>query len=181
MHKDLIYTTKIPEGVDVKLDGKTLIVKGERGENKRSFHYPKVDLKVEDDEVSLSCKSATKNEKSIMGVFSAHINNMLRGVKEGFIYKLKICSGHFPMNAEVKGNKVIISNFLGEKKPRTAKIIENVKVSVDGDLIIVEGYNKESTGQTSANIEKSTNISNRDKRVFQDGIFMIDKGGKLIH
>ncbi len=181
MHKDLTYNMEIPEGVDVKLDGKTLIIKGERGENKRSFHYPKVELKIEGNNIILSCKSATKNEKSIMGVFSAHITNMLKGVKEGFVYKLKICSGHFPMSVDVKGNKIIISNFLGEKKPRTAKIMNGVSVSVDGDLIIVEGYNKESAGQTSANVERSTNITNRDKRVFQDGIFMIDKGGKLIH
>ena len=181
MHKDLIYTVEIPEGVKVKLDGKTLIVNGKRGENKRSFHYPKVGLKIEGDNIVLSCESATKNEKSIMGVFSAHITNMLKGVKDGFTYKLKICSGHFPMSVEVKGNKMIISNFLGEKKPRTAKIMDGVRVNIDGDLIVVDGYNKEFVGQTSANIEKSTNISNRDKRVFQDGIFMIDKGGKLIH
>src|SRR3989338_2182101 len=115
MHKDLIYTVEIPEGVKVKLDGKTLIVNGKRGENKRSFHYPKVGLKIEGDNIVLSCESATKSEKSIMGVFSAHITNMLKGVKDGFTYKLKICSGHFPMSAEVKGNKIIISNFLGEK------------------------------------------------------------------
>lgn len=181
MHKDLIYTTEIPEGVEVKLEGKTLFVKGEKGENRRAFHYPKVELKIEENKISVSSKSATKNEKSIMGVFSAHIGNMLKGVKEGFVYKLKICSGHFPMSVEIKDNKMIITNFLGEKKPRTAKIMEGVSINVSGDIITVEGHNKELAGQTSANIEKSTKISNRDRRIFQDGIFMIDKGGKLIH
>ena len=103
MKKELKYDAEILEGVEVKLEGKTLIVKGVKGENKRTFHYPGVDIKIEDNKVILHCKRATKKEKSMMGVFLAHVNNMIRGVKEWFVYKLKVCSGHFPMNVEISG------------------------------------------------------------------------------
>ena len=180
MKKELTYFVDIPEGVNVTIERKTVIVKGGRGENKRLFHYPGVQITLENNKVVLHCDNASKKEKSMMGVFSSHISNMIKGVKQGFIYKLKICSGHFPINVEVKENAILISNFLGEKKPRIAKIMKGVNANIDGDIITLEGYDKELTGQSGANIEKATAISKRDRRVFQDGIFLIDKGGKII-
>lgn len=180
MKKELIYNVEIPEGVEVLIDKKLLTTKGEKGENTRKFHYPGIELKKEEKNVILGCKISTKREKSIMGVFRAHIRNMLKGVKEGFSYKLKICSGHFPMTVEAKENQIIINNFLGEKKPRIAKILDGVNVNIEGDIISVEGHNKEATGQTAANIEKITRISNRDRRIFQDGIYIVEKDGKII-
>ena len=177
MKKELIYVAEIPEGVEVTLDGKKLFAKGEKGENERIFHYPGIEMKIEDKKVILSCSLATKKEKSMMGSFISHIRNMIQGVNEGFIYKLKICSGHFPMNVETKGKEVFISNFLGEKKDRVAKILDNVTVKVDGNIITVNSCNVESAGQSAANIEKATKIKGRDKRIFQDGVFIIEKAG----
>ena len=61
-----------------------------------------------------------------------------------------------------------------------AKLREGVTASLNGDIIIVEGNNKESAGQSGANIENATRISKRDRRIFQDGIFLTDKGGRII-
>ena len=58
------------------------------------------------------------------------------------------------------------------------KIKEGVKVAVEGDKVKVEGTDKELVGQTAANIETLTKIKGRDRRIFQDGIFIINKGGK---
>jgi len=77
------------------------------------------------------------------------------------------------MKVTVDENQVTIGNFLGEKIPRRAKILEDVKVTLDKDFLIVEGLNKEKAGQTAANIEKATRITKRDRRIFQDGIYMI--------
>ncbi len=111
----------------------------------------------------------------MIGTTRAHINNMITGVTEGFTYHMKIVFAHFPMNVKVNGNKVNIDNFLGERHPRTAKIVGSAKVNVKGDEVTVTGINKEDVGQTVANLEQATKIKGRDPRVFQDGIYLIDK------
>ena len=53
-------------------------------------------------------------------------------------------------------------------------------MKVKGQEIIVEGIDKEATGQTAANIEQATRITKWDRRVFQDGIYIVEKAGKPI-
>jgi len=75
-----------------------------------------------------------------------------------------------------EGDAVSVSNFLGERKPRMAKIVEGVNVEIRGKEITVSGINREAVGQTAANIEQTTRIKGYDPRVFQDGIYLVDKG-----
>jgi len=75
--------------------------------------------------LSISSKNATKRQSRMIGTITAHLTNMVKGVKDGFEYKLEICNVHFPMNVKVVGSKVIIKSFLGEKTPRVAKIISS--------------------------------------------------------
>ena len=103
---------------------------------------------------------------------------MIRGVNEGFTYELKICSGHFPMTVKKEGEEVVISNFLGEKIPRKSKIIQGVDLEVKGDMIIVKSPDREKAGQTAANLEKATFIKKRDRRIFQDGCYIVSKPTK---
>ena len=105
---------------------------------------------------------------------------MIKGVSEGHIYKLKICSGHFPMNTAVNGNKFVVNNFLGEKTPRELDIKEGASVKIEGDIVIVEGIDKELVSQTAASIEILTKVKGKDKRIFQDGIYITEKDGKEI-
>ena len=164
----------IPEGVDVTI-GDNVTVKGPQGEISRKFTYPNISMKKEDDKIVLETSFPKKKDKSMIGTTRAHINNMITGVTEGFTYHMKIVFAHFPMNVKVSGNKVNIDNFLGERHPRTAKIVGSAKVNVKGDEVTVTGINKEDVGQTMANLEQATKIKGRDPRVFQDGIYLIDK------
>ena len=113
----------------------------------------------------------------MLKTFESHLKNMIRGVSERFVYKLRVCSSHFPMTVTKENNKITVKNFLGEKIPRTAKIIEDAEVEIKGFDIVVTSINKEKAGQTAANIERSTRLTNKDRRKFQDGIFIIEKAG----
>jgi large subunit ribosomal protein L6 len=101
---------------------------------------------------------------------------MIKGVTEGFEYGMKIVYSHFPMKTTVKKDGFIIENFLGEAAPRKAKIVGETKVQISGDEVTVKGLNKEEVGQTAANIELATYIKHYDPRVFQDGIYIVNKG-----
>jgi len=171
---------EIPEGVTVEIEGNLLKAKGPKGENERCFAHPKIDMSKDDKSVILKSKKPTKREKTMIYTFVAHVKNILKGVAEGFVYKMKICSSHFPMTVTVENEEVVIKNFLGEKIPRRAKIIQGVDVKIEGDIILLEGVDKETTSQTATRIEQATRITNRDRRVFQDGCFITEKAGKAI-
>lgn len=171
---------EIPEKVQVELDVHTLKVKGEKGEVQRKVVLPNINVKLEDKTIIFTSKYTTKNEKRIVNTYKAHIKNMFKGVTEGYRYLLKICSGHFPMTVEIQNKELIVKNFFGEKVARKAKILDNVEVKINREEVTVEGIDKEATGQTAANIERATKIRNRDKRIFQDGIWIIKKAGRPI-
>lgn len=128
----------------------------------------------------MKTKRRQKKEKKIINTTASHIKNMIKGVQEGFEYKLKICISHFPISVEIEKGEAIIKNFLGEKIPRKVKIPPNADVKVERDIITVSSSDKEAAGQAAANLERSTKIKNRDRRVFQDGLFIINKAGKKI-
>jgi len=178
--KELQQKIEIPSGIEVLIEGTTVKTKGPKGENHRFFHYPKIKISKQDNKILLIAKNPTKREKTMMGTIKSHIKNLIRGVEKGFIYKLKICSGHFPMKVTIDKNHILINNFLGEKVPRKAKILAGVQVKVDGDEITLEGIDKELVSQSSANVELATRITNRDRRIFQDGCFITSKAGKEI-
>ena len=164
----------IPEDVNVTIDGE-VTVKGPKGELSRKFNHSEISMAVEEGKVVLEVKFPKKKDKAMIGTVKAHINNMIRGVTEGFTYRMKIVYAHFPMSVKVAGDKVLIENFLGERHPRTAKIVGDTKVQVKGDEVEVTGINKEHVGQTMANLEQATKIKGRDPRVFQDGIYLVSK------
>ena len=171
---------EIPEGITISYENGIYTVKGPKGEVQKKMLHPKIKVTTDATSILLNVVKATKRELKIVNTYRAHIKNLFKGVTEGHLYKLKICSGHFPMNVSIKGNHFEIKNFIGEKVPRTLKIKEGATVKIDGDAVVVEGIDKELTSQTAASIEQLTRRPGFDTRVFQDGIFITDKDGKLI-
>ncbi len=178
MKKEIIQKIEIPEEVNADIQENRLIVKGEKGENQREFNVRGLDFQKKDNFLIIGNKKATKKEKKRINTITSHIKNMLKGVEKGFEYQLKICSSHFPITVDIQEKEAIIKNFLGEKISRKVKIPSNVEVNINGDLITINSNNKESAGQAAANFERATKIKNRDRRVFQDGIFIINKAGR---
>jgi len=173
MKKEII----IPENITVEVQNKTVKIKGEKGELEKTFKYF-FDIKIEkkDNKILISSTSERRKVKAMLGTIIAHIKNMINGVTKGYEYKLAIVYSHFPMNVKVEGNKILITNFLGEKKPRASKIVGDTKIEIKGQEIIVSGVNKEDTGQTAANMETACRLNKYDRRIFQDGIFIKEKG-----
>jgi len=171
---------EIPEGIQVKLEEGVFEVSGEKGTIKKKMLNPKIKIEIKDKTILFNVKKATQREKKLINTYKAHLKNLFKGAKEGYVYKLRICSSHFPMNVSIKNNEFIIKNFIGEKTPRKLKLKQGVDVKVDGTEVIVEGTDKELTGQTAADIENLTRRSGYDKRIFQDGIYIVEKTGKAV-
>ena len=158
----------VPEDVTVTVEANNdVTVKGNGGEIKRNFNHNNITVTKDDENVTIFVAFPNKKDKAMVGTIKSHISNMIYGVKHGFTYKMKIVYAHFPMTVKVQGKKITIDNFLGERSPREAKII--------GDDVTITGINKEHVGQTMANIEQATKIKRRDPRIFQDGIYLVDK------
>ncbi|MFA5061468.1 MAG: 50S ribosomal protein L6 [Candidatus Pacearchaeota archaeon] len=180
MKKKLERIIEIPSGTQISFNNGELIVKNSGKEIRKKIDTKEVLITLDNNSIKISSEKATKRESKMVGTIWAHINNMIKGMNEDFIYKLEICNIHFPMNVKVEGDSVVIKSFLGEKIPRKAKIMPNTKVEIKGNQIIVSSYNLEFAGQTASNIEKATKLTGKDRRVFQDGIFITEKCGEKI-
>ncbi len=172
---ETVATVEIPEGVEGKLEGRIVTIKGEKGELVRDFSHAPINIQLEDKTVTVQASWPRKKEAALVGTVRSHIQNMIKGVTKGFTYKLKIVFSHFPITVKIKEKTLTIENFTGERNPRKAKIMGDSKVTVKGDDIIVQGINLEDVSQTAANIQNATKIRNKDPRVFLDGIYVYEK------
>jgi len=131
-----------------------------------------VDVEINGQEIEFSTPSTKKDIKSIVNTFKSHVQNMIEGLQNQHVYKMKGVYAHFPMTIKQEGDKVLVENFMGERKPREADIMDNASVQVDGDEITVTSPDKEAASQTAARIEQLSRKGNRDPRTFQDGIYI---------
>lgn len=173
--KRLEKAAKIPDGVKVELSGDKIIVTGEGETLSIRFHHPRISVSAEKDRVLLTSDYPSKADMALMGTIISHIKNLIKGVTEGFQYKMKIVYSHFPIKASRQGSDFVVENFLGERSPRKAKILGKTDVVINGDEVVLTGPDIRDVGQTAANIEQVTMIKGYDPRVFQDGIYITQK------
>lgn len=172
---EAVRSIEIPEEVDVKVEGRVVMVKGEKGTLTRDFSHAPVSVQLEEDVIKIRANWPRKREVALVGTICSHIQNMMIGVTKGFTYKLKIVFSHFPISVKVREKTVTIENFTGERSPRIAKIMGDAKVMPKGDDVTVQGINIEDVSQTAANIERATKIKKKDPRVFLDGIYTYER------
>jgi len=170
----------VPDGVSVNFTENKIIVEKSGKKIEKHFLFGSLKVSLEDGKVIVTSIRDTKREKTLFGTLKAILNNLYNGTSTDFIYKLKICSGHFPMNVSISGKEFLIKNFLGEAFPRKIILPDNVSVKIDGEIVNVKSYDKELAGRTASMIEKLTKIKKRDKRIFQDGVYIIQKHNKNI-
>ena len=176
--REIKVVLEIPQGIDVDIVGPIVKVKGKAGEVAKKMSDPNIIIKKESNQFIIMALKKSKRQRKLVETFSAHAKNMFKSSEEGSRYVLKICSGHFPMSVSVKGGEFTVKNFFGEKIPRVMKLKEGAKVAVEGDLITVESPDKYLSSQIAADIEHLTRRTKYDLRVFQDGIWIIEKDGK---
>ena len=178
MKKEIFREIEIPEGIEAEVVGSNVKIKGPEGENAREFNMKGVSFSKKDNLIIVGNKKSTKNEKKLINSAVAHIRNMIKGVQQKFEYQLKVCFSHFPISVEIKGKEVSIKNFLGERVPRKMTLPEGVEVKINKEVIDVSSVDKELAGQVAADFETATRIKKRDRRIFQDGIFITSKAGR---
>jgi len=172
---ETVETVEIPENVECTLVGRVITIRGEKGELTRDFSHAPVKMSLDGKTVTVQASWPRKKEASMVGTVRSHIKNMIKGVTKGFTFKMKIVFSHFPMTVNVQGNSLIVKNFTGERSPRVIKIMKDTQVTVKGEDIIIQGINLEHVSQTAATIQNSTKITNKDPRVFLDGIYVFEQ------
>ncbi|MCS6768149.1 MAG: 50S ribosomal protein L6 [Candidatus Nitrosocaldus sp.] len=172
----LEVSVEVPDGVQVRIDGRVLEVQGPKGKIRRDLSKIPVDVSIDGSSVIirplLVRGRPRRKDKAVVHTIRSIIGNMVEGVVHGYTYRLKIVHAHFPISVKVKGREVLVENFIGERSPRVAKIVGDCKVSVEGEDVIVKGVSLDDVAQTAANIENATNIKDKDIRVFLDGIYV---------
>jgi large subunit ribosomal protein L6 len=165
----------IPNGIEAKLSDGFLVIKGPKGELSRKIASGGMKIKIDEGRIKLASTDDRKKNRSIVGAWVAHVRNMITGVSHGWEVRMKIVYSHFPIKLSIDGKTVVIGNYLGERGNRETTIVEGATVKIEKDEVLVTGIDKEAVGQTAANIELASRVKNRDKRVFQDGVYMLSK------
>mmetsp|Transcript_21969 Transcript_21969/g.43652 ORF Transcript_21969/g.43652 Transcript_21969/m.43652 type:complete len:188 (-) Transcript_21969:53-616(-) len=174
-------TWVVPEGVEVTIKGRSVTVKGPRGELSKNFDHTKVDLSQSGKTVKAELWWGNKKGNACIRSVLSHIKNMSTGVTKGYQYKMRMVYAHFPINVSIEAaqKEVQVRNFLGEKVVRVVKIPDGVTVARGADVkdqIILEGNSIGDVSQTAANLQQCTTARNKDIRKFLDGIYVSERG-----
>ncbi|BCU67564.1 50S ribosomal protein L6 [Sulfolobales archaeon HS-7] len=166
----------IPTDVSVDVSNNKVIVKGKKGMIDRDFSHMKgIIINKDNNKITIESTFLDKEKKAKLYSIIRHIENMFTGVTKGYKYSLKVVYSHFPISIKLVGDTLQVTNLIGEKNIRKLKIPKDIKVSIKGEDIVVEGIDKEKVGQVATNIERMTRIRDFDRRVFMDGIFIYGK------
>jgi large subunit ribosomal protein L6 len=142
---------KLPKGVEVKLDGSDVWVKGSRGTLTMSCH-PDMSLNLEDGILTVGRPSDSREHRSLHGLTRALLNNMVVGVSDGYSRKLEVEGVGY--RAELNGVNLVLN--VGYSHPVEMEPPANVTFNVEnrGKLITVDGIDKQVVGEICAKIRK---------------------------
>ena len=140
----------VPAGVDVKIDGHIVTVKGAKGELTREFH-PMMTIKQEGNEIIVTRPDDTREARSLHGLTRTLIHNMVIGVSEGYSKKLELVGVGY--RAALKGKNLEMQ--LGYSHPVVVEPPEGIEFEVPTQTeIVVKGISKERVGQVAADVRK---------------------------
>ena len=138
----------VPEGVEVKIDGQHITVKGPKGSLERDIH-PNIKVELDGNEIKVSRPDDTNINKSLHGTTRALIHNMVEGVVHEFKVELEINGVGY--RAQKKGNDLLMN--LGYSHPVEIEAVDGIEFKLDGTTkVIVQGIDKEKVGAVAADI-----------------------------
>ena len=176
-HERNTETVDVPKGVSFSLDGRRLVAKGPLGSVVRPFPSDALELSSSPGHltVTLRLPAHRKRSQALLRTWVAHLRNLSVSLTLGVEACLRVVAAHFPMKVQVKENHILIENFLGEKHPRSSDLLPGTSAKVEGEFVILSGFDMERVGQSAANIERASRIREYDPRVFQDGIYLVER------
>jgi large subunit ribosomal protein L6 len=142
----------IPSGVDIKVEGSSIVVKGSKGELQFSLHS-KITVSVEGDTLTVLRADDTEEARARHGLSRAIIANMVTGVSDGYEKKLEIIGVGY--KAQLKGKTLDLS--LGFSHPVLFPIPEGIEITQDEknkNILIIRGIDKQLVGETAARIRR---------------------------
>jgi large subunit ribosomal protein L6 len=142
----------IPSGVEVKVNGTIVTVKGPKGELIQELDSC-VTLSIEDGTITFHRESDAPNHRAKHGLYRSLVNNMIIGVSEGFKKELEVIGVGFRATAQGQ----MLDLALGYSHPIVMNIPSEVKVSADtqkgkAPIVTLESYDKQLLGQVAAKI-----------------------------
>jgi large subunit ribosomal protein L6 len=166
---------EIPAGVDVKIDGQLVTVKGPKGTLSSTFHKNMI-LEREADAVLVKRPNDAKENRALHGLTRALLNNMVTGVSKGFEKHLEIVGVGY--RAMKQGKKLVLT--LGYSHPVEFEEPEGITFEVPSqDKITVKGADKQLVGEISAKIrEKRAPEPYKGKGIRYAGEVILRKEGK---
>lgn len=138
---------QIPPGVEVKINGNLIVIRGPKGELQREV-AGEIKVELKDNQLFLSVAKETKKSPALWGLFRMLLYNMVQGVKNGFEKKLEIEGIGY--KAILQGKDLILN--LGYSHPVEFKAASGIEFKVEKNVITVSGVDKELVGQTAAEI-----------------------------
>ena len=138
----------VPAGVEVKIEGQHITVKGPKGTLERDVN-PEISMKLEEGTLTFARSSEERLDKSLHGLTRTLVNNMIEGVQKEFTRELQINGVGY--RVQKQGNDLNLS--LGYSHPVIYKAPTGISFDVPNpNTIIVKGINKEQVGQVAAEI-----------------------------
>ena len=166
---------EVPDKVKVSESHRILSVEGPLGKTRKNFKKIPVDIKVEAKSVTIKSQGTRKSDYAIFKTAESLVNTLIKGVQNGYTFKMKVVYAHFPITVKVKDNNIHVENFQGERAPRVSKIFGSTKVVPKGDDVVITGPVLTDVSQTAASLQQNTKVKNKDSRVFLDGIYLFEK------
>ena len=140
----------VPAGVEVKIDGSTVSVKGPKGETSREFTHV-LNYKVDNNEISVERNDDSRESKSLHGLTRSLINNMVIGVSQGYMRELELTGVGY--RAALKGKNLEMQ--LGYSHPVIVEPVDGITFEVPAPTqIVIKGIDKQKVGQVAADVRK---------------------------